>query len=332
MVPENAMAGKLVADFASMANGLVPNLALKSLTAVRDNAHRVIEKFHSRLDPAYLTHVACLGSPEEAQQHMVAQIASELQAIMNDATADDEPLGFRAIKEWLDAELGADAGLECGNEKRCSRKEVEALLNGGWEEGKPDALRKRDGFRHLTAGFSKGRDTTHEMDRELAWMICFRTVVNAPVPILQMGSVVYAGNCEQKEEYFLCMTPKCDSVRLVQRTVFLLLPLKEPKMNTAQLVLRTCNGEYRRVSVVTKIGEWTLRGFDPVAEKGMVVGTRDRDGGLYFVDAEGVRFNWVGELRDEFAQQLAQRLGSELERIPVSNSEWLRREERLDGE
>ena len=326
VVPEGDVAKALVGDFAGMVSGLVPNLALMSLAAVRENTHRLIEKFHSGLDPAYLTQVACLGSPKEAQQHMVAQIASELQAIMGDAAEDDKPMGIEAIKEWLDAELGADAGLDCGGGRECTRQEILTLFNAGWEKGKPKALRRKDGFRYLTTGFSKGADTKQELDKELAWIVCCRTVVNAPAPILQMGSVVHVRN-GREEQFLLCVKPKCDSVRLPARAVFLLLPLVEPKAHVAQLVLRTNAGEYRRVSVAMGMDDWMLREFDPSEEGGAVVATRDMGGGFYFVDSEKVEFHWLGELREEFAQQVAQRFAAELARIPVNNSEWLRREE-----
>lgn len=328
-VPEKEVARVLVREFGGMVSGLVPNLALRTLTAVRENTHRLIEKFHSGLDPAYVTHVACLGSPEDAQQHMVAQVASELEAIMGDAAVDAEPVGLAAIKEWLDARLGTNAGVDCGGGRECTREEILGLLKNGWDRGRPKKLGRKDGFRHLTTGFSKGEDSAQELDRELAWIMCCRTVVNAPAPILQMGSVVQAATREN-EAIFLCLKPKCDSVRLAGRTTFLLLRLVVPEADVAQLVVRTDPGEFKRVSVAMGMDDWMLKQFEPSEKGKAVVALRD-DREFYFVDWKGARFRWLGELRDELAQQIAQRFALGLARIPVNNSEWLRREERRDG-
>ena len=160
---------------------------------------------------------------------------------------------------------------------------------------------------------------------QLAWMICFRTIVNARAPILQLGSVLREvdGN-----RLFLCMRPKCDSVRLAGITTFLFLPLDDPKENDAQLVLRMDEKKYRRVGVDMRMNDWTLKRFAAGNGREAVVAELNRDNGSFvFVDSEGARFELLGELREVFAQQLAQGLATNLARIPVNSSEWLRRME-----
>ena len=51
---------RLVQDFAAMTEGLLPGIALTSLTAVREGAHRVLDQFCADLDPAFLAHRACI--------------------------------------------------------------------------------------------------------------------------------------------------------------------------------------------------------------------------------------------------------------------------------
>ena len=329
-VSEEEMPEVLIGDFANMMCGLVPNLAVGSLAAVRESTHRLIGRLHSGLDPAYLTHRACLATPEESEHHMVTQIASQVHAIMEDAAEEDKPLGMDAIGQWLEAGLGGDAELECGGGRRCSRQEILAVLSGGWGKHKPKALPKTDGFRELTTGFSGGRDTTNEADKELAWMICFRKVDKHPVPVLQLGAVLRALNQKEgEEEYLLCMRPKCDCVRLTGAEKFLLLPLSDPRQNVPQIVLRV-GGEYRRVSVETDMSGWKLWNFAPNGDRGAVVGVQDDYGRVIFVDSIGRNFEWLGELREEFSQRLVQGLSNGLARIGVNASEWLRREERLN--
>ena len=322
---ESELPDALIGDFSVMAEGLLPNIALMSLAAIRENVHKVLDRFDAKLDPALLTHRACLPVPDDSQQHMVDQLASELHAIMDDAVATGEPAGMAAIKEWLDAFLGENMGVTFGKGKKASRDETVALLENGLAEWEPSILSKSKGFRDLTGGLSYNEDLDHKLDHRLAWMFNFRTICNAPPPVLQLGTVLWKSNSENAL-YFLCMRPKCDSVRLQEKTAFLLLPLVEPQPNSIQLVLHVGEDTYRRVSVCMEAGRWSLVNFVPDENKGSVVAGGDYPC-FYFTDENNVRFHWLGELKAEFAQRIVQHLATGLSRIPINNTEWLRREE-----
>ena len=47
--------------------------------------------------------------------------------------------------------------------------------------------------------------------------------------------------------------------------------------------------------------------------------------GQKFCDSNGSNFKWVGELRAEQAQRLSNRFATELSRVGVNESQWLRR-------
>ena len=325
----------LIEDFAAMVEGLLPNIALMSLAAIRENVHKVLDRFDAKLDPALLTHRACLPVPDDSQQHMVNQLASELHAIMDDAVATGEPAGMDAIKEWLDFSLGADKEIDFGKKKKASRDQTIDLLEKGLETSdviKDIGLSKGTGFRLLTSGFSSNENPDHQLDHQLAWMFNFRTVFDAPPPVLQLGTVLRKSN-DVDLSYFLCMRPKCDSVRLREKTAFLLLPLPlvDPQSNPAQpnsiqLVLRTDGDTYFRVRICMEATQWSLVNFIPNQEKGSVV-AEGSDSRFYFTDEDDARFDWLGELKAEFAQRVAQHFAAGLSRVPINNSEWLRREE-----
>ena len=340
---ESDLPEALIGDFASMTEGLLPNIALMSLAAIRENAHKILDRFDAKLDPALLTHRACLPVPDDSQEHMVSQLASELHAIMDDAVATvkqkEMPAGMGAIKEWLDFSLGADKEVDFGEGRKASRDQTITLLEEGLEASdvaKDIGLSKKTGFRFLTRGFSSNEDADHKLDHQLAWMFNFRTVFDAPPPILQLGTVLRKSN-DADVPCFLCMRPKCDSVRLREKTTFLLLPLPlvDPKSNLAQpnsvqLVLRTSGDTYRRVCICMDASQWSLVNFVPDESKGSVI-AGGSDSRFYFTDEDNVRFDWLGELKAEFAQRVAQHFVEGLSRVPINNSEWLRREEARRG-
>lgn len=333
---ESGLPEALVGDFAAMVEGLLPNIALMSLAAIRENAHKVLDRFDAKLDPALLTHRACLPAPDDSQQHMVNQLASELHAIMDDAVAMDEPAGMDAIREWLHFSLGADKAIDLGGGEKASRDQTIALLEKGLDKTDVLSISKRKRktiYRFLTRGFSSyenpdhagDENPDHKLDLRLAWMFNFRTVFNAPPPVLQLGTVLRKSN-DTGAPCFLCMRPKCDSVRLQEKTAFLLLPLVAPQSNSVQLVLRTDRDMYRRVSVCMETSQWSLMSFVPDKNRESVVAERS-DSCFYFTDECNVRFDWLGELKAEFAQRVAQYFAAGLSRVPINNSEWLRKEE-----
>ena len=329
-IAETKIAASLIADFANMTGGLLPSIALTSLTAVRENAHKVLDRFQADLDPAFLAHRACLHSPQDAEQHMVTQLASELHGIMDDVVAEESPASMEAIEHWLQDRAVNNSKFVFGTNKEMSIQQTVDLLREGLDR-RHEPLKKTRDFNILSRGFADSNINAEELDRRLAWMMNFRTVFDAPIRVLQLGTVVRQEVSSGNRKFFLCLRPRCDSVRLsVDKTVsFLLLPMIEPpQAKTIQLVLRTNGPEHTfpRVSVSTRMTQWQLIKFLPDKKRGSVVAKRDGRG-FYFTSSGRVRFEWLGELKAEFAQRIAQHFAAGVSRVAVNNSEWLRRSE-----
>ena len=105
-VAEDELPDRLVDDFSRMTVGLLPSIALVSLTAVRECAHMVLDRFRAELDPAFLAHRACLPNPEDAERQMVNHVADELRSLMDYAVADQSPAGEDAITGWIHDRAG----------------------------------------------------------------------------------------------------------------------------------------------------------------------------------------------------------------------------------
>ena len=252
-ISEDDVAKRLIGDFADMTKGLLPSIALTSLTAVRENAHKVLDSFSSDLDPAFLAHRVCLPSPDDSQQHMVSLLENELQAIMNDATMEMNPASFEAIKDWLYSKFSQDKKFLFG-EKKLSFQDVASLLDEGLNQS---PLGKQD-YKFLSSGFVENENGSEALDHQLAWMFNFRTVSNSPPPILQLGTALRRQDQGSGSDLFLCMRPRCDSLRLQDEETFLLLPLIDPEKDTIQLVLKIDKNEYLRRSVCTNPSQWVL--------------------------------------------------------------------------
>ena len=321
-ISEGDIPNRLISDFADMTRGLLPSIALTSLSAVRENAHKVLDSFSSELDPALLTHRACLPIPDNSQQHIVNLLDSELHAIVDDALMDWNPADFDSVKDWLDSNFSQEKRFQFGT-KELSFQDVADLLRKGLHQS---PLARQD-YKHLSSGFMKDKNGSENLDHRLAWMFNFRTVSNSPPPILQLGTALEKRNREDGNDLFLCMRPRCDSLRLQNAETFLLLPLINPVRDTIQLVLKMDNDKYSRRSLCTSPSQWLLVEFAPDDSKKCVVAEQGKDGQFFFTSTNGTRFNWIGELKAEFAQRVTQHFASGLSRVATDNSEWLRRHE-----
>ena len=326
VVPEAELADRLIGDFADMVEGLLPSLVLTALASVRDNEYRVLERFGRSLDPAFLAHRACLPQPPDAGQHIVEQIASELHGIMEDAVGGRKPAGIKAIEHWL-ADRFENDQVVFGPKHKAAVSEVLNMLKDGLKD-RPGPL----GFKNyllLSHGFSEGADNSRELDRRLASAMSLRQVIADTSRQLAMGTVLRRVEADD-EAILLCATPRCDSVRLTEKSSFLFLPLSNPKPDTLQVVMPVNDNEHRRLTISMNPSRWIIEDFLPDPEHECVLATGGEPSQPFtFKDVSGGEYLWVGELKAEFAQSIAQSIAERMSRMPLNKSEWLRRSERV---
>lgn len=329
IVTEGQLSDRLIRDFADKVEGLLPSIVMTALTAVRKNVYRVLEHFEAELDPAFLTHQTCLPQPQEAQQHIVEQIASELHGIMDDAvTTNPSPADMKAIRHWFSGRFENDE-MSFGSNSSSKIEDVTKMLEQGIENMENPPLKLKKKFHHLLSqGFSGGTENSSELDLRLASMMCFRQVLDPQQRHLTMGAVIHSLE-EENGNFLLCVTPKCDSVRLMEKTSFLFLPLSDPKQNTKQIVVPVEGNEYRRMSISMNPSDWCMIDFERDSEKKCVLASLDQPRDAFIFTDEGNRkYRWTGELKPELSQSIAQKIAERMSRVALNQSEWLRRSER----
>ena len=316
-IAEGDLPKRLVEDFAEMTEGLLPRIALTSLTAVREGAHMVLDQFCADLDPAFLAHRACLGNPDDAEQHIVNHVAEELRGLMDNAVAAESPAGAAAVEGWVRLKYGGVGRVAFG-EKELDLDETITLAKKGLEA----SVLGKKAFKGLSAGFA-GSELV-DLDQRLAWIMSFRTVFNEPPPTLWLGSVVTT-TVNGKDRHLICMRPRCDCVRLNGETSFFFLPLVESQKEKEQLVVKL-GSDFKRLGIGLDSSGWVHRQFKPSEGNRAVTATKeDPDGAFVFADACDERYRWQGELKAEYAQRVAQTFTTTLSRVAVDESEWLRR-------
>ena len=316
-IAEKDLPERLVSDFAIMTQGLLPGIALTSLTAVREGAHRVLDQFSADLDPAFLAHRVCLSNADDAERHIVNHVAEELRGLMDNAVAAESPGGASAVEGWIRLRDKEGRRFAFGT-KGFDLQQTIALARGGLERSEL----KNNAFEELAAGFAGG--DAGDLNERLAWIMSFRTVFNAPPPRLWLGSVV-TGTLGGEEKHLICMRPRCDCVRLGGKTSFFFLPLVAPRKVKEQVVVKL-GPEFKRLGIGQDPGGWVHREFEPTNGKGEVIAAKDPSSSRFvFMDTRKERFTWQGELKAEFAQRIVHTFTTRLDRVAVDESEWLRR-------
>ncbi len=316
-VAEEDLPGRLVDDFASMTAGLLPGIAITSLAAVREGAHKVLDRFSAELDPAFLAHRACLSDPHDAERQIVNHVAEELRGLMDNAVAEASPASAKAVENWIRRKGQGTESFVFGGQDLDLEKTIE-LANQGFAAS---ALKNKN-FEGLSAGFSG--QNAGDLDKRLAWIMSFRTVYGAPPPTLWLGTVVTVSEAGGKQ-HLICMRPRCDCVRLKGETMFFFLPLVEPKKGMDQIVARI-DDKFERLGIERDPDGWVLRKFKPSTGSGAVIAAkRESDGDFEFTDTCENQYKWRGELKAEYAQRIAQTFGTTLSRVAIDESEWLRR-------
>ena len=142
-------------------------------------------------------------------------------------------------------------------------------------------------------------------------------------PRLWLGSVV-ALDTEDSTAYWLCVQPRCDSTNLSGKICFPFLPLMGFDESTQRLeacVIRDGN-ELKTFKVSERVGEMLMVEFAPSANPPGEVVAQWEDGHYRF-GAEARSYRWVGELKSEPAQRVANRFAAWTARVGLAESAWL---------
>ena len=333
------LAEVVVAEFSHMTKGLLSNVAMKSIASIRARTFQLLSRFDSDIDAPYVTQSALI-SPEKAEEQLTSLIVSEIQEILEDddvaAIAD-----YDGIINWLDdrranglalpvsPDLTADefyAGLKQlirdGVRKTALTKLktdhgvfVGKIIVGKDKDKEPMYIRNA-----LTGILRSHPQAPHESDELWTMLMSLRHRYSNPAPMLTLG-VVVARQKEDNTEYFLCLQPVCDSVRLKSARPFPLLQLTlASNSKSCDLIVR--DGQLKFLQVKPSPYKLEMISFSPNRNEKVMA---DSDGRYFWFSAsENVRYRWVADLKPAHAQRVANNFGHTFSRVGLVESEWNR--------
>jgi len=331
------LSDRVIAEFAKITAGLVSNVTLGSLSVLRDNTHHILGRLGPEMDPPYLAHRALLPNPGDAMNHVVDIIASEFHSLL-DTYEVGEKANLRFIKAWIDMknEELPSFEVEVGKDdiNSVDSAVIYELQNVGIEKAnwygeltdKRKKYVKNHGHEKLTKTFcAEGADAT-ELDHRFAILTSLKNRYGRfeHRPILTLGTILKS----EPAEFWLCIQPRCDSVRIEKKRSFFFLLLEVVDGDKKfDLILEDRGNKFKKLKIHYKIYDSTHFEFSSDGSDEQVIRAKAENGDFVFYTADETRskFKWISELKTEHAQRIANDFAAKLSRVGLDESEWLRR-------
>lgn len=339
IVAEKELANVVVNEFAKLASGLLHAVSLLGLAEIRKNSRKILSKFNSSLDPAFLMHRALSLPDEDAANHLVPLLISEIEAVLLDKR-DDLIISESLIKDWccnkwkpgahVEELLGKDADKQkiatdfCLKGKELQVKDLsesiikKSIKNGNWTGD----LKKLRSITNLLAS-DKNSVKNHEFSR----LMSSRTFYGEDPKSLQLGTIIYFQTKNDAKKYLLCLMPVCDSIRLNGTRKFVFAKLEESVQNgknNASIILLLKDNTPIELIYKPKSYNIFIAEFSPDKQRKQVLTKKSENGLEIFKDVEERMFIWADQLKAAHAQRAAEKYARELSRVGLTESEWQR--------
>ena len=334
----------ILEEFTKLTSGLLSNFVLKSLTIIKNNSFKLLSLYNKGLDIPFLSHRLLLDNQDDSKDQLIEIFADSIHALLyyNDSK---ENLSLDNIKNWVDTQRFSKQISTCGKDfiidnsfikKWAEENFIEAVCeqwnSRGYgqisDENKRTIAKKLTGLSEKESSLLLVEDGVNPKDVEYSILTHHKSIFKPASisPRLTLGAIVKGS----KTGYWVCIQQRCDSVRVddIRRFLFLPLHISDKKFHFITrdgIKLRLSKKSYhlRTIKFMGIMGEGTVKAvevngrlvFEPYYKNGH---------GDYSVDKDEV-YEWVLDLKDLHAQRIAHEFATELSRVGLDESEWLRR-------
>ena len=316
----------LIEQYVKLTNGLISNFALRALTTIRNSTPQILSVFSPTLDNGYMAHKASMAFSEDAYLLLIK--------LFGDALSDLLTCKMPYVSEWSEAwidEFIGDDEIEINTVSISRTKELLKSILSSQQTTLGEKLKKilkeekgryvKEDFEKIekagpsiTSLFSSGNNDLELSNVKFAELTHHKNIFSRqPIhPVLSLGSVIKDSN----DKFYICIQQRCDSVRIKNKRQFLFLPLSKEGRNPVMI-----HGERFFPSRTT----YAIKTIEFSTRKGEKVITAEiKDGKNIFVSNEGNKYEWIVDLKDLHAQRIANEYCSQLSRVGLDESEWLR--------
>lgn len=317
MVKYEELPDFIVNEFSSLTAGLLPNFALQAITEIRNSTSKILGVFSKDLDPAFLGHcsLTCIDDGAEVLSEVFGTAITELI----DASSIDLN---EFVNRWLNGipSTGKEIDLIDTKTKHIvvTQDLLKQVISGCFENIKDksnNTYSKENARKHSTGFYCLNGESEDESNLLFAQLSQNQNLFSTkPItPELTQGTILKDDqNC-----YWLCVSPACDCARVgVEGRNFLFVPLvKSEEKKSSPIIINENNILYPNMHPFDmKVFFFTNEHIAPYYTC---------QNKYCFLSGQHI-FEWVLTLKRLYAQRITEKLSSQLSRVGLNVSEWLR--------
>ena len=314
IVPLDQLPDNIISEYAELVKGVIPGATLHSIAAMREKTHELLAILNSNLDGAYCLHRALIQEPSDSVDFAMNLITNEIETVIQSDIEARKFVDRNGINPWLNNisydEPPKETVQQWLDQGGLSKKNGEKLMKALYRDDQTEGLK---GCREM----SRLQCTT----RDMAGRLYYST---SQKPALQLGTILKTSR-NNADQWFLCITPVCDCVRLKEETNFLFLTLNSGDLNKADIIIKTQDGTFE--PLILKNKNLMTIPFKPTNGSDRINAYRWQN--EWRVKSNGTSYQWVGELRYTKALSIANQVAASTSRVGVDEFEWLRRQATL---
>ena len=341
-VNENELPDRLIFCFFQSVKGILPNTALAALTALRQNSHKLLGQFSNRLDAAYLSHKIMSNPPDEAENQLVQLIGSHILGILEENNVADQA-NYAATESWVieQCDIGTQfrTKIHIKKDNEHAKEQLLKLLKCGLAKaslnkgnktfykqiGKLKHEKTKSVLSGLTAIFAENPEDAEKLDRELSYLLACKASYTSSNPKLEPGTILKHLEEPNIENYFICIQPACDCVRIPKKgRKFLFLPLI-PSQDKFDICIPKEQIASLNLKVDDKAYSIKLIHFTPPKASEPIHANRTGTQWMFLSDEPSISYEWIATLKSELVLRLAHNYGKNVSRVGITESEWQRR-------
>jgi hypothetical protein len=344
-VEEEDLPETIIQEFTELTAGIISNATLKSISLLKGKCHNLLGILNKNIDPGLLAHKSLLPNPADFSTYVQELIKSEVGCLIESEEVS-ETLSDEMLAKWIEANFNKNEPVISINEIKYVLKHdiAKSILINGIEKDRvlkaildtqkknktiPSKERKEIGkgmksiiHTEMTSVFNPNGQSNEEINCNISCLNSFKHNTALGLrPKLGFGTIIR----DNSKNYWLCMQPKCDCVRINRPTKFFFLQLRVADKNEKFDLVMKSSKEYLKLIVVQKIVKAKQFEFANSLDTDVVLALKNDNEDFYVEDTSQNKYTWCGELKTEYAQRISNNFAAQLSRVGMEEYEWLRR-------
>lgn len=328
-IKEKDLPNVCIDEFAKKKQGLIINSILSAITDIRKNTSKILSSISQELDIPFINHKMQLPCPSDADDFLLEFISDRIISAININKLQDN-LSDKSIKDWYkhnDFKEVVDISDELKNINL-----IDVIIKG-FPNIVTDDRQNCDFIKH----FLEGKNINAcKLNKQFTSMTQNKTTFYSEtcLPYLTLGTVL---SCQEKKitnerqetvenKYYLCLQPRCDSVRVDEKTNFILMPLCETGKDSA---LKLCvDDKLHNKQLMFKHGkvhDIKLVAFKKDYIDNEKVTFKYNDNHYVIESQNNDKYILISELKFQYAQRIIQQYANDICRVGFDEYEWFRK-------